>query len=66
MSIRVPITFESAKEKEKIEKLAEEEGLSLSNYIRLCLGLKVLTHGGARQNAGRPNPSKKSKNKKPD
>jgi len=48
MPVRTAITFESTEEKEKFEKLAAKAKLSLSNYIRRCLGLAPLTHGGPR------------------
>ena len=50
---RTLITFSSPEEQKQIESLAAKAGLSLNNYIRKKLGLQPLTHGGARENAGR-------------
>lgn len=61
MPVRTAITFESTAEKERFEKLAARAKLSLSNYIRRCLGLQPLTHGGPR-----PNGNKKRDQKKPE
>jgi hypothetical protein len=54
MTIQTKISFSSLQERRKIEKLAEAEGMNLSNYIRSKLDLPPLNRGGPRPNAGRP------------
>lgn len=48
MAIQSHITFKSREEKKRIARLAKDAGLSFSNYVRQCLGLEPLQHGGIR------------------
>lgn len=48
MAIQSHVTFKSKDEKKRIARLAKDAGLSFSNYVRQCLGLEPLLHGGSR------------------
>lgn len=52
MKNRIIITV-AADEREELEGLAIKAGLSLTNFVRKCLGFGPLAHGGVRENAGR-------------
>lgn len=53
MRIRRSIDFATLEELQQVEGLAQDAGLSLSNFLREKINLPRMTPGGARPNNGR-------------